>query len=237
MREHQTFVPAALPSNESERLSALAAYRIMDSQDEPQFDQLTRLGAYAFHVPLCLITFISEHRQFLKSAYGTPRRESSRRDSFCSYSLLQDDPLVVLDTSQDPRFASNPHVQTETPLLFYAGTPLVSKEGLKIGTFCIFDFTPRESFEEKDRKALVDFASLAMELVEERLLPMQLAQAEAKTLNSSRNSRQILESVEESVFLLDKDWNLIFLTRMQFGTAPRAVMCLGKIYGKPFPDW
>jgi diguanylate cyclase (GGDEF)-like protein/PAS domain S-box-containing protein len=235
MSELRVFVPAPLPPDESERLAALGAYCIMDSQDEPQFDHLTQLGAYAFGAPICLITFIAEHKQFFKSAYGAPFREALRQDSFCAFTLLQDEPLVVLNTVQDARFASNPHVQSPNPLLFYAGAPLVSREGFKVGTFCIFDWAPRESFSEKDCEALVRFASLTMQMVEQRLLPMQVARAEADTLKEAQNVRQILESVEDSVFLLDKDWNLTFLNHNAVKKNAQGRDVLGQNIWEMFP--
>ena len=64
---------------------------------------------------------------------------------------------------RDPRFAGNPLVTGAPFLRFYAGTPLTTDEGLRIGALCILDTVPRHDFGDEQRKTLERLGSLVME--------------------------------------------------------------------------
>jgi diguanylate cyclase (GGDEF)-like protein/PAS domain S-box-containing protein len=202
-----------LPHDEAERLKVLDSYSILDTEPEPVFDSLTELAASFFQVPICLIALIGEHRQVFKSAFGTELRESARENSLCSHALLQDEPIVVFDTTTDPRFLANRYVVSAPGIRFYAGVPLVTSQGYKLGTFCIFDTVVRSEFSSRESDALKHFAYLASRAIEQRLLPLQVAEAEKEALEAAYSVKQILESVPQSVFLLNKNWELIFLNQ------------------------
>jgi hypothetical protein len=52
--------------------------------------------------------------------------------------------FVVPDTSQDPRFATNPQVLGEPYIRFYAGAPLAAPNGHRLGALCVLDRVPRQ---------------------------------------------------------------------------------------------
>ena len=227
--------PVALPSEEAERLKALASYSILDTDPEPVFDSLTELAASFFQVPICLITLIGEHRQVFKSAFGTELRESSREDALCSHALLQDEPLIALDTTTDPRFLANRYVVSAPGIRFYAGTPLVTSQGYKLGTFCIFDTVAHTEFSSRESDALKHFAYLTSRAIEQRLLPLQIAEAEHEAFEAARSVKQILESVPQTVFLLSKDWKLLFLNQQAIKDNARGRDLIGANLWEAFP--
>jgi len=235
MQVKQGSIPATLPHNEDERLKALASFSILDTEPEPVFDSLTELAATFFQVPICLITLIAEDRQVFKSAFGTELRETRREDALCSHALLQDEPLVVLDTTTDPRFQNNPYVVSATRIRFYAGAPLVTSEGYKLGTFCIFDTIARSEFSSRESDALKHFAYLASRAIEQRLLPLQIAEAEKEAFEAARSVKQILESVPQTVFLLNKDWELLFLNQQAIKTSAHGRDLIGANLWETFP--
>ena len=134
---------APIPENEAARLEALRQYQILDTDPEESFNDLTRLAAYICDTPIALITLVDQHRQWFKARVGLRQKETSRDLSFCAYAILQDGPLIVPDATEDERFRDNPFVTSDPLIRFYAGSPLMSPEGFKIGTLCVIDNKPK----------------------------------------------------------------------------------------------
>ncbi len=233
---NEVFKPAPLPLDEIDRLRALDSYYILDTQDEVAFDELTALGAFTFKVPLCLITLVRKDTQFFKSAFGTEMRHASRDESFCSYALLEDEPLVILDSLNDERFAKSPHVLGGPKIRFYAGMPLVEPSGHKIGTFCLYDVVPKEAFGPEEIAAIKRFAVLAFQLIEQRLLPMRLRRQEEEALVAARHASLILESTSDSVLLVGEDWKITFLNQNAFKGFAQIRNLLGEDLWTAFPS-
>src|SRR4030095_270590 len=92
---------------------------------------------------ISLIGLIDDRRQWFKSRVGFDQHEIPRELSLCSHALEQDGVFMVQDLAADQRFAANPLVAADPKLRFYAGTPLTTPEGLKLGTLCVMDRQPR----------------------------------------------------------------------------------------------
>ncbi|HEX8846986.1 MAG TPA: GAF domain-containing protein [Pyrinomonadaceae bacterium] len=133
-----------VPENEAARLETLRQYEILDTDPEESFNDLTRLAAYICQTPIALITLIDSDRQWFKARVGVSAQETSRDVSFCAHAILQDGAFIVRDALDDERFRTNPMVIAAPHIRFYAGSPLVSPEGFKIGTLCVVDRLPRE---------------------------------------------------------------------------------------------
>jgi phosphoribosyl 1,2-cyclic phosphodiesterase len=134
---------AALPANESERLAALWDLGILDTEPDARFDRFTEVACSTFDVPMSLLTFVDEDRQWFKSHPGVPVSETHRDESMCAHAILGDDVFVITDTLHDDRFAENPNVARGARLRFYAGVPLTLADGHHVGTLCIMDHRPR----------------------------------------------------------------------------------------------
>ncbi|MFS6706527.1 GAF domain-containing protein, partial [Staphylococcus aureus] len=126
-----------VPDNEEKRVEALVSYRLMDTPPEEDFDRLAGLASRLFDVPIVLVSLLTSDRQFFKARVGFDVCETSREVSFCAHAIIQDDVLVIPDATKDPRFAFNPLVLGPPFIRFYAGKPLVTPTGEKIGTVCL----------------------------------------------------------------------------------------------------
>ena len=155
-------LPVALSAKESHRLAILRSYRILDTPEEEDYDRFTRLAARLFGVSTALISLVDEDRQWFKSRFGLTMCGSAREVSFCSHVVDADAPLIVSDTRNDPRFASNPFVTENPKVRFYAGVPLRAPEGAILGTLCLLDDKPRE-FSDADLAQLSDLAEMVMD--------------------------------------------------------------------------
>lgn len=176
---HITHLPvsaAALHPRETERLDALRRARILDTPPERAFDDLTHLASFFCKAPMALVSFVDRDRQWFKSRVGFQHPQSSRTISFCAHTILQSTVMVVPDTQQDDRFRDNPLVTHDPLVRFYAGTPIVSSEGLPLGALCVLDREPR-SLTVGQEEALRAMARIAGTLLETRRSVGELAAA------------------------------------------------------------
>src|SRR5215475_14343417 len=130
--------------NEKARLQALGRYKILDTDPERAFDDLTILASHICETPVALITLVDSDRQWFKSKVGLSVSETPREVSFCVRAIQQSDLFVVPDASKDPRFSSNPFVVSDPKVRFYAGAPFTSSDGHPLGTLCVVDVVPRQ---------------------------------------------------------------------------------------------
>lgn len=132
-----------LPDNEQARLVALRQYQILDTEPEPVFEKLAGLASQICGTPIACISFLDESRQWFKSHLGLEVREIPREVAFCTYTILQSDPLVIADALEDDRFATNPLVTGQSKIRFYAGVPLINPQGFALGTLSLMDQVPQ----------------------------------------------------------------------------------------------
>ena len=156
----------AVLGDEGRRLAALARYRILDTTPEEAFDEVARLASTICATPIALVSLVDATRQWFKARVGLEAVETPRESSFCAHAIHGDDVFVVSDALADPRFAHNPLVLAE-PDRFYAGAPLRSPEGFRLGTVCVIDRQPRE-LDEAGRMALRVLARQVMAQLELR---------------------------------------------------------------------
>ena len=138
-------------SDEYARLAALRRYRILDTEPEQRFDDLTMLASQVCAAPIALITLVDADRQWFKSKVGTHVAETARSISFCAHAMRQRSLFVIPDAREDPRFRDSPLVtgesdadgQSQRKIRFYAGASLISREGQPLGSLCVIDHVPR----------------------------------------------------------------------------------------------
>jgi phosphoribosyl 1,2-cyclic phosphodiesterase/DNA-binding response OmpR family regulator len=162
MRSMLRWRKAPLPGDEEERLAAVHRLGLLDTAEEERFDRHARIAATAFDAPIALITLIDRERQWYKAHHGFEFSETSRDMGFCSHAILGSEPLIVSDTLKDDRFAENPVVIGDPHVRFYAGVPLHSADGARVGAICVVDHKPR-SFTAAQVRTLKDIARLVEE--------------------------------------------------------------------------
>jgi len=168
---------APLPVYEAERLQALCDYGLMDTPPEAVFDEIVALASYVFKTPIALISLVDEKRQWFKARTGLDVSETPREYAFCAHAILEPDVMVVPDARADPRFASNPLVLGSPGIRFYAGAPLITREGHALGALCVIDTKPRPQFDPEQRQALQTLSRHLMAQIEIRYSSAFLAKA------------------------------------------------------------
>jgi len=174
-----------LRTNEEDRLAALHSYDIFDSGEEKDFDALTSLASAICQIPIALITFIDDKRQWFKSHHGTEVNENLRELSFCTHAIASgEDIMVVPDPARDERFANNPMVTGPTKVAFYAGVPLINEDGYALGTLCVLD-QQTHTLSTLQIEALKTLAKQVVDKIELRRKVLTLEKANQELLNSN----------------------------------------------------
>ena len=159
--------PAPFASNEFQRLEALQACQLLDTEPEKAFDDIARLAAHVCQTPIALVSLVDAERQWFKAKVGLEVPQTHRNLAFCAHAILQKDVLIVPDALADARFADNPLTTGPPHVRFYAGVPLTTPDGFPLGTLCVIDHLPR-SLSPDQISALKILAAQVMRQIELR---------------------------------------------------------------------
>jgi EAL domain-containing protein (putative c-di-GMP-specific phosphodiesterase class I)/GGDEF domain-containing protein len=225
---------APIPSNDEARLQELRSYGVLDSPDEQAFDDIGALVRDIAGTPIGIISLVDENRQWFKSCIGLDAKETPRNISFCGHTILQRTPLIINDALEDPRFCDNPLVLQEPHIRFYAGFPLISSNGLALGSLCAVDQQPRQ-LSDSQIQAMERLAQLCVRQMElkrqSRLLeqanqppPAQAAQPGLHPLLTSKE--QLISMVE--LMLTQANQACFGLLRLEFKELRRIANALGE---------
>ncbi|KAM0750369.1 hypothetical protein T439DRAFT_381065 [Meredithblackwellia eburnea MCA 4105] len=155
--------PSIAPSTTSDS----SAEAVTSLQNHPAFQSIITRAKEEFDIAVSGITVLDGQQQLFLATLGMPEGvgDLPRGVSFCAHAILAEDRgLVVCDSTKDWRFANN----APTAMMgarFYAGVPLFAPTfgddeapSLPIGTFCLLDTKPHESFSEEKRERLREYA-------------------------------------------------------------------------------
>jgi PAS domain S-box-containing protein len=179
-----------------ERLAALDSYSILDTGPETVFDDIVKVAAQICGVPMALISFVDDRRQWFKAAIGLNVAETPRSVAFCAHAIQDERTFIVTNAADDPRFSGNPLVTGDPNLRFYAGAQLQTHDGFPLGTLCVLDRTPRELTPEQLRTLEL----LARQVVTQLELRRALAE---KSASEKRNQLILDSAIDYGIITLD----------------------------------
>ena len=193
--------PPVLPE-EPQRLQTLERYQVLDTPEEPAFDDLVKLAGRVCGAPIALVSLVDRDRQWFKARFGMEARETPRDHSFCAHALAKPtEAMVVEDALEDPRFRDNPLVQRDPNIRFYAGVPLVAPDGQPLGSFCVIDRVPRRLSEEQLQ--MLDL------LAREAMAQLELRRKSLEMERLVRQYKGIMDTLVEGVLLRDGEGRLV----------------------------
>ena len=201
---------APIPIDEAARLAVLHSYEVLDTPAEPSFDRITRLVSRLFNVPIVLISFVDENRQWFKSHCGFEAQQTGRDVSFCAHAILKEEVLFIPDATLDPRFAQNPLVLGEPRVRFYAGAPLRTQQGVALGTLCLIDHLPRTEFSAEQSALLAEFAGLVIDELERSSAASRVLSAERALVASEVRFHAFMENSPSLKFLRDESGKMLY---------------------------
>lgn len=125
---------------DAERVRALNRYDVLESGPRRELEALVELAATFTGVPMATINLITDAEQVQVATHGFTGSRSPREESFCTTVVGEQRPVIIEDARLDERFATNPHTTGERDAIrFYGAHPLVTPEGVTIGTLCVYD--------------------------------------------------------------------------------------------------
>ena len=173
--------PLCMINTELERLAALRRYEILDTPPEGAFNRLVKAAASLYNMPIAIVSLVDEDRIWFKAEFGVGTNQIARAPGLCASAILSDDVYVVENARTDPRTLTNPLVAGQFGLQFYAGAPLITKDGYRLGTFCIIDRKPRY-INKSQKEALHDLAAVVVDEMEIRLAARQAIEKSSKQI-------------------------------------------------------
>jgi PAS domain S-box-containing protein len=154
--------------NKDVRLLAVKRFQKFDFKSDVELNEIIEMASGICKTPVALITLVDKDTQWLKVRKGTDVERMPREISFCSKAIEQDDLLLIPDASADDRFSNNPIVTGAPKIRFYAGAPLITHDGYKLGTLCVIDTEPHE-LTDNQQKMIKMLSKQAINIMELRV--------------------------------------------------------------------
>lgn len=178
--------------NDAGNNEAHRSYGMFDTAPETVFDKIVEEASLLTGSPISTITMVNDDRQWFKARVGVEREGDPISESICAIAMRADDAFVVQDASEDDRFREMRAV-TQDGIRFYAGIPLVVRDGSRLGTLCVIDTTAREGLAPDEREALEALARRTVAAMEMRR-DLRLDGAEVPSSEAwHRRAQELLE--------------------------------------------
>ncbi len=192
--------------NETARLEKLRDYRILDTHSEDTFDKIALMASQIFNTETAFITFVDEHRVFLKSNLSHfTFTEVDRSVSLSSLAILEDKATIYTDTYAIPYLRENDFIANDGGLRFFAGVPLKSPEGHNVGVICVADHEPKE-VTETQVDMLRTLSKIVIDKLENRLRYRKSIEAQINLMNITLHEiKNPLASIKLANDIIKKD--------------------------------
>ncbi|EZP73450.1 Histidine kinase [Sphingomonas paucimobilis] len=188
---------------DTDRAALLARYDL-DAGGFSALDQITEFASALCDAPIALVSIVEDERQRFLARTGLDAEETPRDVSFCAHAMMDSAIFVVSDATSDPRFRDNALVLGPPHIRFYAGAPLLDREGVPLGALCVIDERPRDDLTPLQRQGLALLARHVMVVLEGRrrdqdVIAQQIRDAEALA-QSDRLFRTLADTMPQMVW-------------------------------------
>ncbi|WP_278352378.1 GAF domain-containing sensor histidine kinase [Chryseobacterium gleum] len=165
-----------IPEDDQARITKLGTYGVMETHNNPAFDTIAGIAADIFDSSGAFVNFVDSETVFFKANLSSfPSNHVERQHSLCSLTVLSDDITIIYDTHLYDDLRENPYVCCDGGIRFYAGAPIVTEDGYRIGTVCVIDSVPRKEVTDLQCSILKKLVSLALDKLESMKAKRMLA--------------------------------------------------------------
>lgn len=216
----------AIFANEAERLHALANYGLNEQQGLQSLEPVVHIAARMFDMPVSAVNMIGSDHVFFAASVGVGEVDMRRDVSFCAHAINQQEVMVIPDARLDERFHDNPLVLGNA-ILFYAGVPLLSPEGLALGALCIIDDKPHYNFSAEDCQRLTELAKMVADRLELQRIKFTSERARPDFENYAANSSTPVIWFDEKRRIIE--WNEIAVKTLGYERYDKNVLLFDKL--------
>ncbi|RZM32059.1 MAG: GAF domain-containing protein, partial [Sphingomonas sp.] len=175
--------------DEEARLDALYKLNLLDTPPSESFDRITRMASQIFSLPVSAVSLTDRDRQWFKSRVGVEHVQIPRHKAPCAQVAESTEPVVIPDLLADDYYATS--ILAGQGVRFYAGTPLVTREGFGLGALCVLGTEPRTA-STAEMAMLSDLAQMVMSQIE-----LQHAFGRIDPLSGLPNRTQFLDDIDD----------------------------------------
>jgi class 3 adenylate cyclase len=186
-----------LSDKEAARVAAVNSYEIKGTGPDTDYDEIAETAAHVAGCPAGLIHILDDKLLWPKSRYGLPPGGAPvpRELFMCSTAALGADILEVPNCAEDARFAALPIVKNPPHVRYYAGVPLINREGHHLGSLCVVDFASRGQLSLEQRDALRRLSRQTVTLLELRRSLIALDRARQEAAAERAESERLLHNI------------------------------------------
>lgn len=174
---------------EEARLDALHKLNLLDTSPSESFDRITRMASQIFGLPISAVSLTDSDRQWFKSRFGVDHNSIPREKAPCARVAESADVVLIPDLLADDFYKSS--ILADQGVRFYAGAPLVTRDGFGLGALCVLGTEPRTAT-SAEMTALNDLAQMVMSQIE-----LQHAFGRIDPLSGLPNRTQFLDDLED----------------------------------------
>lgn len=176
-------------NNEQVRLHLLHQLNILDTPPSESFDRISRLASQVFGLPIAAVSLTDTDRQWFKSRVGVDHREIPRLQACCAEVADTAKVLVVEDLLEDASYKDS--FLAKSGIRFYAGAPLLTRDGYALGAMCVLGHEPRKA-KDQEQSLLEDLAAMVMGQIE-----LQHAFGRVDPVSGLPNRSQLAEDLDD----------------------------------------
>lgn len=174
----------------NERRKEVSRYMGIDLKNDIELQEVVSLASVVCQSPVAMITLLNDDTQYLKVKTGFDGDSFVRDISFCTHAIRESRMMIIEDTLKDDRFKNNPLIIAGKPVRFYAGAPLITTNGIALGTLCVLDNVPGKL----NASQVLLLQTLARQVVKSWELMVRLSELEQTEKEVEQQRRIIKES-------------------------------------------
>jgi PAS domain S-box-containing protein len=204
------------------RLQAVERFKTLNIESDAEFQELIQMASETCNTPIALLTLVDKDTQYFRVRKGTDVTDLPREYSFCTYTIQEDAVLVIPDTTEDERFAHYPTVANDPNVRFYAGAPLITIDGQRIGSLCVIGLEPHQ-LNQQQELMLKMLSKQAINIMEFRISVEMLEQNKIEVEQHKEiikraeiRLRSFFESSHNFHVLLGKNGEIIDFNKVAF---------------------